>query len=265
MSFGVPTGENREEDALPTTFDFGPGFSTIDINTVIGSPTVTSSGRIASTTTLAETTTLAILTRSRGSAVIDASSTSLIRTTSEVTESTSTRSIPSTSPPPVTNIPSLPILPSIIIATGIQTTNTVTATGMSNPAASNSTDGLSSRPAEATPQQPRITPGAAVGIALIVTVVLVLLGFGIFRYLRQKRNQGLPPPTSKGGKGKGKSAQMATMPYMGNERGLEEGWESGSTIAPFTFDEPDRTGLGLRGIGEHRNSNASLTRLPIHR
>ncbi|KAK6520882.1 hypothetical protein TWF506_001125 [Arthrobotrys conoides] len=265
MSFGVPTGEDREENVQPTIFDFGPGFSTIDINTIIRSPTATSLSRLATTTTLAETTTLATLTRSRGLGGIDASSTSLIRTTSEDKQSTSTStSIPTTRPPPVTNLPSLPSLPSIVIATGVQTTGTITATGMSAPTSSNSTDGLSSQPSE-TPSQPRISTGAAVGIALIVTVVLVLLGFGIFRYLKQKKNQGLPPPTSKGGKGK--PTQMGTMPYMGNERSLEEGWESGSTIAPFTFDEPDRTGLGLglRGIGEQRHSNVSLTRLPIHR
>ncbi|RVD88747.1 uncharacterized protein DFL_002920 [Arthrobotrys flagrans] len=250
MSFGIPTGENREENVPPTTFDFGPGFSTIDINTVIGNPTATSSGGIARTTlsTSAE-------------ASIDASSTPITRTTSGDTESTSTRSIPTTRPP-VTNLPSLPTLPTIIIATGIQTTTNIQATEMSVPTSSTN-DSSSSQRAEAT-SQPRISTGAAVGIALTVTVVLVLLGFGIFRYLKQKKNQGLPLASSKKGKGK-PAAQMAAMPYMGNERSLEEGWESGSTIAPFTFDEHDRTGLGLRGIGEQRNSSASLTRLPIHR
>ncbi|KAK6351395.1 hypothetical protein TWF718_004555 [Orbilia javanica] len=262
MSFniGVPTGGEREQD-VPTTFDFGPGFSTIDINTVVKSIATSSSDEIASKTTLSQTTTLATLTRSRGFGNIDASSTSLAPATSEPAESTSsTRLTPTTRPPAVTEQPSLPSFPTIIIATDIQT-GSATVTEMTAPTASNGSNVTTSQPTEAS-SQPAISTGAAVGIALIVTVVLALLGFGIFRYLKQKKSQGLPPSSKKA---KGQPAQMAPMPYMANERSLEEGWESGSTIAPFTFDEPDRTGLGLTGFGEHRNSNASLERLPIRR
>ncbi|KAK6361369.1 hypothetical protein TWF730_005103 [Orbilia blumenaviensis] len=268
MSFDTPTGEDREEVLPVATFSFGPGFSIIDINTITSDPTTgTSTSFIAasstSLSTLAEPTTLARFTRSRVSSSLDTPSSSVISTILEDVEPSSTKSIPTTRPPPISTTQSSPTFPTIVMATDIQKTASGTATGMTAPTTSDSSDNASTQPTEAASSS-GISPGAAAGVAVIVVVVLVLLGFGIFRYLRQKKNQGLPPMSKSK---KGKPAQMVVMPYMANERSLEEGWESGSTIAPFHFDDPDRAGLGLSGIGsgEQRHSNAGAMRLPIHR
>ncbi|KAK6536797.1 hypothetical protein TWF281_001009 [Arthrobotrys megalospora] len=267
MSFGIPTGESREENS-PQFTDFGPGFSTIDINTVIGNTRTTLSSSIITSVSLstpAETTTLATVTQSRPLNRIDASSSSLISTILEDTQSTSTRSIPTTQPPLVTSPPSLPTFPTLVMATDAQGTAEVTRTEMSVPTTSNNSENntASTQPTEAT--SPRISTGGAVGITIVVVVVVVLLGFGIFRYLKQRKLQGLPPPKSK----RGSSAQMAAMPYMGNERSLEEGWEAESTTTPYPFDpHASGLGLGLSGVGDQRHSmysNPSITRLPIHR
>ncbi|KAK6503328.1 hypothetical protein TWF481_008351 [Arthrobotrys musiformis] len=261
MSFGIPSGEGRDESVPPTTFDFGPGFSTIDIATVVKSSTAITSASIALTTSSASIqttgTTLARITRIQPSSS-SPTHTSTMSTISKAKEV----AVPSADPSETTPSPNFP---TVVVGTNPISPSEITDSTSSH----SSSETLPPSPSQATEATPRsnLSPGAAAGIGLIVAVVLILLGFGVFRYLRQKKNQGLPPPSSKKS-GKDKTAQMATMPYLGNERGLEEGWESGSTIAPFTFEELDRAGLGIgveSGAQSARGSNASLTRLPIYR